>query len=635
MVALKTLRTSLLDDENEGEEFRVRFLREAQTAGILNHPSIVMIHDVGEDKSTGISYIAMEYVEGKNLKQLVQEGTDFRPEKIADIIGQVAEGLDFAHSKGIVHRDVKPANIIMTEDGKSKITDFGIAKIQSSNLTSTGQFLGTPNYMSPEQVTGNPVDHRSDLFSLGVVLYELLTKKKPFAGDNLTAISYKIVHEAFTRPRDVRSEIPTGFDSVLDRALSKDPAKRYQRGKEMADDLRRIFPAIRMTTVSPPAETGDPRSTLLVAKSAGAPAAPPPPAAAASAAKRPQAPTPPPAPPPKPKPAAPPAVTAASGTAGSPPPPPAASRSVEPHPSDYPGEEAPSPATPKRSIWFAEIYTKWAAMIIGGCAVLALAGLSPLIYRVLENKAAPADSASIEQASEKRKLIEEAQQLMLQKKLDESESKIKQLMVLSPDSARGRELLKKIAELRGKEQSAEKVRSEIDRHLKAGKILYDESAYGDAMVEFQEVLNLDANNPGALEFLKLSQEKQSMLTGKKETKGQEEISGKVQLNLRFKSASIGKGYLLIYFGTTQVSRDEIKWMKKTGFLSSEEIGGELKKAIEIPAGDQQIRVQFVNRERGIDIVQMARGNFPFGKGKIRTLSIELDEQGKRLAVRVL
>ncbi|MEO6326916.1 MAG: protein kinase [Thermoanaerobaculia bacterium] len=236
LVALKTIR-AVGDDEAEQREFGERFLREAQAAGILSHPNIVTIHDVGEDPDTHTSFIAMEYVEGKNLKQLVQEKTPYTFERIADIIGSVAEALDYAHRKGIVHRDVKPANIIITTEGVVKITDFGIAKIEQSNLTSTGQFLGTPNYMSPEQVTGDPVDGRSDLFSLGVCLYELLTRKKPFSGDNLTSISYKIVHEAFTPPEVYDANIPPEFGPALQKGLAKDPAGRFQRGNDFALSL--------------------------------------------------------------------------------------------------------------------------------------------------------------------------------------------------------------------------------------------------------------------------------------------------------------------------------------------------------------------------------------------------------------
>ncbi|MBK9089837.1 MAG: protein kinase [Holophagales bacterium] len=233
LVALKTIR-AVSEDDVEQREFQERFLREAQAAGILSHPNIVTVHDVGEDSTTETSFIAMEYVEGKNLKQLLSEKTPFSSERVAEIVGQVAEALDYAHRRGIVHRDVKPANIIITPEGQVKITDFGIAKTEKSNLTTTGQFLGTPNYMSPEQITGDAVDGRSDLFSLGVVLYELLTRKKPFSADNLTSISYKIVHEQFVPPETYDASIPPEFASVLEKALSKDPGERFQRGNDFA-----------------------------------------------------------------------------------------------------------------------------------------------------------------------------------------------------------------------------------------------------------------------------------------------------------------------------------------------------------------------------------------------------------------
>jgi serine/threonine protein kinase len=241
MVAIKTIRASNMgDDDSESREFRERFIREAQTAGILSHPNIVTIHDIGEDPDTATSFIAMEYIEGKNLKSLLSDRAPFSYDQIAEMIAQVAEAIDYAHRKGIIHRDVKPANIIITTDEKVKITDFGIAKVASSNLTTTGQFLGTPNYMSPEQVSGAPVDGRSDIFSLGVVLYELLTHRKPFVGENLTAISYKIVHEDFTPPASLSSEVPAEFNAIVARAMAKDPWNRYQRGKDFALALHQL-----------------------------------------------------------------------------------------------------------------------------------------------------------------------------------------------------------------------------------------------------------------------------------------------------------------------------------------------------------------------------------------------------------
>jgi len=247
LVALKTIRFGMSSDAEEEREFQERFVREAQAAGILNHPSIVTVHDLGQDSVNQVSFIAMEYVEGANLRELIM-GHDVPPwHEIAELVAQVAEALDFAHLKGIVHRDVKPANIILCAGTRAKITDFGIAKIASSsaNLTTTGQFLGTPNYMAPEQVKGQPVDGRTDLFSLGVVLYESLTGKKPFAGDSLTSISYKIVHEPFMAPRRVDPKIPQGFEPILSKCLAKEPALRYQRGRDIAADLRKLAETLR------------------------------------------------------------------------------------------------------------------------------------------------------------------------------------------------------------------------------------------------------------------------------------------------------------------------------------------------------------------------------------------------------
>jgi serine/threonine protein kinase len=241
LVALKTIRAQNQDDD-EAKEFQQRFVREAQAAGILNHPSIVTVHDIGQDDTTGTSFIAMEYVEGQNLKEVLSQGRPLGFEQIGEIVAQVADALDFAHAKGIVHRDVKPANIILLDGLRAKITDFGIAKITSGgNLTTTGQFLGTPNYMAPEQIKGAPVDGRTDIFSLGICLYECLTRRKPFGGDSLTSISYKIVHEAFPPLHDINPQIPDGYDEIVGHCLAKDPSKRFQRGKDLAAALRQVM----------------------------------------------------------------------------------------------------------------------------------------------------------------------------------------------------------------------------------------------------------------------------------------------------------------------------------------------------------------------------------------------------------
>jgi serine/threonine protein kinase len=231
-VALKTLRVDL--DAEHAEEFRERFVREARAAGRLNHPGIVTVHDVGEDPESGLMYIAMEHVEGRDLKQILAAGEVLRASEVARIVADVAVALDYAHSLGVVHRDVKPANIILTADGTAKITDFGIARLETSNLTVDGQFIGTPNFMSPEQITGKPVDGRSDIFSLGVVLFTLLTGQRPFGGDTMHEVTLRIVQEPSPIPSTISAEIPAAFNPIVLKCLEKNPEKRFQTGGELA-----------------------------------------------------------------------------------------------------------------------------------------------------------------------------------------------------------------------------------------------------------------------------------------------------------------------------------------------------------------------------------------------------------------
>jgi len=283
LVALKTFRIGYSIKDQEMEQFRIRFMREAQSAGILTHPHIVTIHDVVEASDEGLAFIAMEYVRGTNLKLLLQGEQPLTLRAVLDIISQVGDALDYAHANRVVHRDVKPANILITGESRVKITDFGIARLDSSNLTQEGQLLGTPNYMAPEQIQGKEVDSRADLFSLGVVLYEMLTRHKPFQGENLTVVSHRIVYDHFTPPRDYARDLPPGIDRILGRALEKDPARRYQRAKEMVEDLRQVVEA-NTTRVDTLTETQSLSSTMVLPP-AFAPAVPPPVPAAAPAAR--------------------------------------------------------------------------------------------------------------------------------------------------------------------------------------------------------------------------------------------------------------------------------------------------------------------------------------------------------------
>jgi hypothetical protein len=236
-VAIKTLLPNLPPEIMA--EVRERFLREARSAGRLNHPSIVTIYDVGEQD--GVAYIAMELLEGKSLQQILRETPRLPVATIADLVAQVADGLDLAQRFKITHRDIKPANIMVSADWRAKVTDFGVAHVASSSMTQTGSALGSPKYMSPEAVTGQPVDPRSDIFSLGVVLYEMLVRSTPFerSGDNTVfAVMHRIASEKHASVTQIDPKIPAAFNTILDRALAKNPDKRYQRGGDMAADLR-------------------------------------------------------------------------------------------------------------------------------------------------------------------------------------------------------------------------------------------------------------------------------------------------------------------------------------------------------------------------------------------------------------
>src|SRR5687767_5884093 len=234
-VAVKTVNMAL--EKDHADKYEARFYQEARAAGGLNHPNIVTVYDAG--KAGDVVYMAMEYIQGVELRTLFVEGQAMGVPQSISIAAQVAEGLGYAHQAGVVHRDIKPANIMVVADGPVKITDFGIARMRASaDLTQTGVMLGSPKYMSPEQVIGKRADHRSDVFSLGVILYEMLTGAAPFAGENVTALMYQIVNFAPPAPSSVNPHVPEMLDFVVAKMLAKPLEERYQDAREVAKDLR-------------------------------------------------------------------------------------------------------------------------------------------------------------------------------------------------------------------------------------------------------------------------------------------------------------------------------------------------------------------------------------------------------------
>jgi serine/threonine-protein kinase len=235
-VALKTIRLDFVNDPAELAELKERLYREAQAAGKLSHPNIVTIYDVGSEAS--LQYIAMEYLEGQTLEELIKKKTKFNYKIIAQMIVQICNALTYAHDRGIVHRDIKPANIMVLPDYSVKVMDFGIARVDSNSMTKTGIAMGTPNYISPEQLRGISTDRRADLFSLGVVMYELLLGRRPFRGENITSLIYSIMNVEPDKPSQVNSHIPMLFDHIVSRSLKKDPNERYQKANEIVADLQ-------------------------------------------------------------------------------------------------------------------------------------------------------------------------------------------------------------------------------------------------------------------------------------------------------------------------------------------------------------------------------------------------------------
>jgi serine/threonine protein kinase len=243
-VAIKTIHFGSNRKPEEVDRMRERLFREARSAGMLSHPGIVTIYDV--EQQGELAYIAMEYVDGPTLDQLLAESDPMDGGRMFSILGQTAVALDYAHSKGIVHRDIKPANIMLSDDGTAKIADFGIAKIAAAeNLTMTGSIVGTPHYMSPEQVQGQPVDGRSDQFSLAVIAYEMLTGEKPYTGEHLTTVVYKIVAEEPVPPRRLNPSLSAGIENVLRKALSKKPDARYRNCQEFSESLEKACGATK------------------------------------------------------------------------------------------------------------------------------------------------------------------------------------------------------------------------------------------------------------------------------------------------------------------------------------------------------------------------------------------------------
>lgn len=235
-VAIKTARKDVMESSGMAEEMMERFLREAHSAGALDHPNIITLYDAGQEDD--IAFIAMEYLEGGDLRDVLDGRRQMRPEEVAEAGATICDALASAHARGIIHRDIKPANIMTPTNRPLKLADFGIAHVVDSNLTQDGALVGTPHYMSPEQFMGQKLDGRSDLFSVGVMLYELLTGRKPFPGEALTTVMHQVLKTIPEEPRLLNPTVSEALSRVVMKALSKKPQERYATGQAMASALR-------------------------------------------------------------------------------------------------------------------------------------------------------------------------------------------------------------------------------------------------------------------------------------------------------------------------------------------------------------------------------------------------------------
>ncbi|MCU1246353.1 MAG: serine/threonine protein kinase, partial [Acidobacteria bacterium] len=498
LVALKTIRPAAHADDDETKEFQQRFVREAQAAGILNHPTIVTVHDIGQDDASGVSFIAMEYVEGYNLKEVLAQGRPLSFDQIGDLVAQVADALDFAHTKGIVHRDVKPANIIIIEGNRAKITDFGIAKIASggANLTTTGQFLGTPNYMAPEQIKGAPVDGRTDLFSLGICLYECLTRRKPFGGDSLTSISYKIVHEPFPALQEINPQIPPGFEEIVAKCLAKDPSKRFQRGRDMAAAIRAVMRGERPNFADPPQadETVITRDRIptLDMPFPDTPGDVTPEPLRTQAARSGAAPT---------------VVSVPLPSVGSPGPaaakPPAAKTPAAPR----------KPRPPIGPLWKLPVNPVIFAVVI----LLAAGAVGAAVLKIQRQKVTvpTVDTRAELRRAQERKVRTEANEMLRQGRINDAYVKYEQLGKLAPHSPAVAAMLSRLGSIRQDQQLGEQRLAEAKGRFDEGVALFNQKKFAEAVPLFETSFHLNPNSEEAATYLKNAQQEEQRVVEEK------------------------------------------------------------------------------------------------------------------------
>ena len=610
-VALKSLRVDL--DDEYAEEFRERFVREARAAGRLNHPGIVTVHDVGEDPETGLMYIAMEYIEGRDLRHLLDSGRRFRLSEILRITADVAVALTYAHSLGVVHRDIKPANIVIPKNGSAKITDFGIARLEQSNLTVDGQFIGTPNFMSPEQVTGKPVDGRSDIFSLGVVLFYLLTGERPFSGNTMHEVTLRVVQEPSPIPSTMGKNIPAALNPIVLKCLDKDPERRFQTGDELANVLASVARSLVEQDDDDSDSTGVHKPDLATRihgerpAGTGAEAATEAAAAPVAAAATPEA-----------APAAAEPAAAATPAVAAKPEPLAAPES--PAASEPPTSEIAARAKgwrevlhpPEWMLW--QVQLRWVLTIIVVVVLISTMSLLGIWSRIDRGPFIGPSEASSRNLNAVVGSLRTAGARLQNGDLTGADSAIRAVLDQVPTSEAGRILAREIHAAIESERTSAANQKRVAALVAEGRRLYRGRSYGDAGERFREALELDPLNEVAAEYLELVLERlardrvlrdesrvQPTSSGDPSGSEPETVAappevGIARVAVTFDSP-INSGAVLVTLDGESLAEIPFDFSTK-GFLGLKRKGrGAVKRIILTPSGQHAVGVQLVGDKR--------------------------------------
>ena len=564
-VALKTLRLDV--DDDVADEFRERFLREAQAAGRLNHPGIVTIHDVGEDRDSGLLYIAMEYIEGRDLKQILATGHRFRPAEAARIAADVAVALDYAHQMGVVHRDIKPANIILTRDGSSRIADFGIARLESSNLTVDGQFIGTPNFMSPEQIRGESLDGRSDLFSLGVVLFTLLTGQRPFTGDSMHEVTRKIIEEPTPIPSLVDPAVPAAFNPIVVKCMDKQPERRFQSGSELA----KVLAVLARSLVRRAPEDGD-RTSIQ----------------SPDLETRARGPMPP--------------LRLPETAPGAP--------LLDRFRSLLPSRiELPEPLT-----W--EVAPAWSWAIVGGWAALWLVVAGLLLTRLGGGTPAAPSAGATRNLHRTAAAMWSAEDALAAGRLTDARAASRAALDQAPGSPAARAMVARIDTLTEIERTSAETQDKVAGLVAEGRRLYRAGSYAAAAARFREALELDPQSELASDYLELAEDRWRQARRRRPNAAPAKREAP---ELQLPTAALpaarptpGNARITVYYpcpinaGAVTVAVDgetvaEIPFdFTEKGFLGIKTEGsGTVKRVFLVPSGERDVEIAVRDRKRGV------------------------------------